>query len=113
MCSSSWALFGSIFHSTPSSYHCSVLSQYRVVVVVNRFVWVCELITTIMTVGEGFSQLSKGRCDAGLLFLNSRVAQRGGGLSSSAARSEHEVSEIIDGISEHEVSGEPGPLSWS
>lgn len=34
----------------------------------------------------------------------SRVGQRGGGLNSSAARSEHEVSEIIDGISEHEVS---------
>lgn len=34
----------------------------------------------------------------------SRVGQRGGGLTSSAARSEHEVSEIIDGISEHEVS---------
>lgn len=33
----------------------------------------------------------------------SRVGQRGGGLTSSAARSEHEVSEIIDGISEHEV----------
>ncbi|XP_057688811.1 nuclear receptor corepressor 2 isoform X2 [Corythoichthys intestinalis] len=34
--------------------------------------------------------------------IQSRVGQRGGGLSSSAARSEHEVSEIIDGISEHE-----------
>uniref|UniRef100_A0A8D3BLC8 Nuclear receptor corepressor 2 n=1 Tax=Scophthalmus maximus TaxID=52904 RepID=A0A8D3BLC8_SCOMX len=34
--------------------------------------------------------------------MQSRVGQRGGGLSSSAARSEHEVSEIIDGISEHE-----------
>uniref|UniRef100_A0A674PDY8 Nuclear receptor corepressor 2 n=1 Tax=Takifugu rubripes TaxID=31033 RepID=A0A674PDY8_TAKRU len=34
--------------------------------------------------------------------MQSRVAQRGGGLNSSAARSEHEVSEIIDGISEHE-----------
>lgn len=36
------------------------------------------------------------------VFLYSRVAQRGGGLA-SAARSEHEVSEIIDGISEQEV----------
>ncbi|KAJ4941788.1 hypothetical protein JOQ06_011662, partial [Pogonophryne albipinna] len=34
--------------------------------------------------------------------MQSRVGQRGGGLASSAARSEHEVSEIIDGISEHE-----------
>lgn len=34
----------------------------------------------------------------------SRVGQRGsGGLSMSAARSEHEVSEIIDGLSEQEV----------
>lgn len=33
--------------------------------------------------------------------MQSRVGQRGGGLT-SAARSEHEVSEIIDGISEHE-----------
>lgn len=33
----------------------------------------------------------------------SRVGQRGSGLTSSAARSEHEVSEIIDGLSEHEV----------
>lgn len=53
---------------------------------------------------ERFSQLSKGGCDGGLFFFDSRVAQRGGGLNSSAARSEHEVSEIIDGISEHEVS---------
>lgn len=81
--------------------------------IASLFVWVYELITTIMTVGKWFSRLSKGGCDAGLFSLNSRVAQRGGGLSSSAARSEHEVSEIIDGISEHEVSGEPGPLSWS
>ncbi len=36
------------------------------------------------------------------VFLYSRGAQRGGGLA-SAARSEHEVSEIIDGISEQEV----------
>ncbi|XP_063346347.1 nuclear receptor corepressor 2 isoform X1 [Pelmatolapia mariae] len=34
--------------------------------------------------------------------MQSRVGQRGSGLTSSAARSEHEVSEIIDGISEHE-----------
>uniref|UniRef100_A0A7N8X6N7 Nuclear receptor corepressor 2 n=1 Tax=Mastacembelus armatus TaxID=205130 RepID=A0A7N8X6N7_9TELE len=34
--------------------------------------------------------------------MQSRVGQRGGGLTSTAARSEHEVSEIIDGISEHE-----------
>uniref|UniRef100_A0A668AF65 Nuclear receptor corepressor 2 n=1 Tax=Myripristis murdjan TaxID=586833 RepID=A0A668AF65_9TELE len=34
--------------------------------------------------------------------MQSRVGQRGGGLTSSAARSEHEVSEIIDGISEQE-----------
>nr|XP_008509263.1 PREDICTED: nuclear receptor corepressor 2-like isoform X2 [Equus przewalskii] len=31
-----------------------------------------------------------------------RVGQRGSGLSMSAARSEHEVSEIIDGLSEQE-----------
>uniref|UniRef100_A0A8C7MKM3 Nuclear receptor corepressor 2 n=1 Tax=Oncorhynchus kisutch TaxID=8019 RepID=A0A8C7MKM3_ONCKI len=36
--------------------------------------------------------------------MQSRVGQRGGGLASSSARSEHEVSEIIDGISEQEVS---------
>lgn len=44
--------------------------------------------------------------------FHSRVGQRGGGLNSSAARSEHEVTEIIDGISEHEVSyrSEHGPL---
>lgn len=43
----------------------------------------------------------------------SRVGQRGsGGLSMSAARSEHEVSEIIDGLSEQEV--RPGcPFSSS
>ncbi|KAF6082204.1 nuclear receptor corepressor 2 [Phyllostomus discolor] len=34
--------------------------------------------------------------------VQSRVGQRGGGLSMSAARSEHEVSEIIDGLSEQE-----------
>uniref|UniRef100_G3TPP4 Nuclear receptor corepressor 2 n=1 Tax=Loxodonta africana TaxID=9785 RepID=G3TPP4_LOXAF len=34
--------------------------------------------------------------------MQSRVGQRGGGLSMSAARSEHEVSEIIDGLSEQE-----------
>lgn len=43
---------------------------------------------------------SKGRADSVCVY--SRVAQRGGGLA-SAARSEHEVSEIIDGISEQEV----------
>ncbi|XP_064210111.1 nuclear receptor corepressor 2 isoform X6 [Anguilla rostrata] len=36
--------------------------------------------------------------------MQSRVGQRGGSLASSAARSEHEVSEIIDGISEQENS---------
>ena len=36
--------------------------------------------------------------------ISSRVGQRGSGLSMSAARSEHEVSEIIDGLSEQEVS---------
>ncbi|KAM9329222.1 nuclear receptor corepressor 2 [Gastrophryne carolinensis] len=35
--------------------------------------------------------------------MQSRVGQRGSGLSLSAARSEHEVSEIIDGLSEQEV----------
>lgn len=41
----------------------------------------------------------------------SRVGQRGsGGLSMSAARSEHEVSEIIDGLSEQEVRVIPAPL---
>lgn len=49
--------------------------------------------------------------DGALFFLHSRVAQRGGGLNSSAARSEHEVSEIIDGISEHEVSWEKSPVA--
>ncbi|XP_062942139.1 nuclear receptor corepressor 2 isoform X6 [Cynocephalus volans] len=34
--------------------------------------------------------------------VQSRVGQRGSGLSMSAARSEHEVSEIIDGLSEQE-----------
>ncbi|XP_068100049.1 nuclear receptor corepressor 2 isoform X4 [Hyperolius riggenbachi] len=34
--------------------------------------------------------------------MQSRVTQRGSGLSLSAARSEHEVSEIIDGLSEQE-----------
>ncbi|XP_072271876.1 nuclear receptor corepressor 2 isoform X5 [Pyxicephalus adspersus] len=34
--------------------------------------------------------------------MQSRVGQRGSGLSLSAARSEHEVSEIIDGLSEQE-----------
>lgn len=37
-------------------------------------------------------------------LVSSRVGQRGSGLSMSAARSEHEVSEIIDGLSEQEVS---------
>ena len=43
-------------------------------------------------------------CVCPVCVLCSRVGQRGGGLASSAARSEHEVSEIIDGISEQEVS---------
>uniref|UniRef100_A0A5F9C6X8 Nuclear receptor corepressor 2 n=1 Tax=Oryctolagus cuniculus TaxID=9986 RepID=A0A5F9C6X8_RABIT len=34
--------------------------------------------------------------------MQSRVGQRGSGLSMAAARSEHEVSEIIDGLSEQE-----------
>lgn len=37
------------------------------------------------------------------------MGQRGGGLASSAARSEHEVSEIVDGISEQEVSSYTSP----
>lgn len=40
-------------------------------------------------------------------LVSSRVGQRGSGLSMSAARSEHEVSEIIDGLSEQEVSLQP------
>ncbi|XP_039627956.1 nuclear receptor corepressor 2 isoform X1 [Polypterus senegalus] len=36
--------------------------------------------------------------------LQSRVGQRSGGLSTSALRSEHEVSEIIDGLTEQENS---------
>lgn len=32
-----------------------------------------------------------------------RVGQRGTGLSATIARSEHEISEIIDGLSEQEV----------
>lgn len=40
-------------------------------------------------------------------LVPSRVGQRGSGLSMSAARSEHEVSEIIDGLSEQEVSAGP------
>lgn len=40
-------------------------------------------------------------------LVSSRVGQRGSGLSMSAARSEHEVSEIIDGLSEQEVSPQP------
>lgn len=42
-----------------------------------------------------------------VLLVSSRVGQRGSGLSMSAARSEHEVSEIIDGLSEQEVSPPP------
>ncbi|ELK26432.1 Nuclear receptor corepressor 2 [Myotis davidii] len=48
---------------------------------------------------------SKGCRTAGpecVLLAPSRVGQRGSGLSMSAARSEHEVSEIIDGLSEQE-----------
>lgn len=40
-------------------------------------------------------------------LVSSRVGQRGSGLSMSAARSEHEVSEIIDGLSEQEVRARP------
>lgn len=40
-------------------------------------------------------------------LVSSRVGQRGSGLSMSAARSEHEVSEIIDGLSEQEVRPRP------
>lgn len=36
-------------------------------------------------------------------FLVFRVGQRGAGLSATIARSEHEISEIIDGLSEQEV----------
>lgn len=36
-------------------------------------------------------------------FLKFRVGQRGAGLSATIARSEHEISEIIDGLSEQEV----------
>lgn len=39
-----------------------------------------------------------------LLFTpHCRVGQRGAGLSATIARSEHEISEIIDGLSEQEV----------
>ena len=53
------------------------------------------------------------QCLSVSLPFPSRVGQRGsGGLSMSAARSEHEVSEIIDGLSEQEV--RPGyPFSSS
>lgn len=44
--------------------------------------------------------------------IPSRVGQRGSGLSMSAARSEHEVSEIIDGLSEQEVRRRWGPC-WT
>lgn len=44
-------------------------------------------------------------------LVPSRVGQRGSGLSMSAARSEHEVSEIIDGLSEQEVS--PSHVVWT
>lgn len=44
--------------------------------------------------------------------IPSRVGQRGSGLSMSAARSEHEVSEIIDGLSEQEVRRHWGPC-WT
>lgn len=37
-------------------------------------------------------------------ILSYRVGQRGTGLSATIARSEHEISEIIDGLSEQEVS---------
>lgn len=36
-------------------------------------------------------------------FFSLRVGQRGTGLSATIARSEHEISEIIDGLSEQEV----------
>lgn len=36
-------------------------------------------------------------------FFIFRVGQRGAGLSATIARSEHEISEIIDGLSEQEV----------
>lgn len=53
------------------------------------------------------------QCLSVSLPFPSRVGQRGSsGLSMSAARSEHEVSEIIDGLSEQEV--RPGcPFSSS
>lgn len=35
--------------------------------------------------------------------VSHRVGQRGTGLSATIARSEHEISEIIDGLSEQEV----------
>lgn len=35
--------------------------------------------------------------------VSCRVGQRGTGLSATIARSEHEISEIIDGLSEQEV----------
>lgn len=50
--------------------------------------------------GEGL-RLAETEC---VPLAPSRVGQRGSGLSMSAARSEHEVSEIIDGLSEQEVS---------
>lgn len=37
-------------------------------------------------------------------LVSHRVGQRGTGLSATIARSEHEISEIIDGLSEQEVS---------
>lgn len=37
-------------------------------------------------------------------YFCGRVGQRGTGLSATIARSEHEISEIIDGLSEQEVS---------
>lgn len=39
-----------------------------------------------------------------MFVLQFRVGQRGTGMSATIARSEHEISEIIDGLSEQEVS---------
>lgn len=58
------------------------------------------------------SALQKARIDSEMFPFFSRdffscyiprVGQRGAGLSATIARSEHEISEIIDGLSEQEV----------
>lgn len=81
--------------------HCSYINSYQSFLGTHGFL----LTSTISFEIEKQNCLwSVSEQSFGVFSFHSRVGQRGGGLNSSAARSEHEVSEIIDGISEHEVS---------